>query len=81
MSYFIIEYFDDYEISKSLEKNDINITFIQRNIFQISKIKKLKVFYSILFSRIYFSNNNIKEQFQLNFIIQYMMMIYIKEKL
>ena len=68
-------------IMKSLEKNDINITFIQRNIFQISKIKKLKVFYSILFSRIYFSNNNIKEQFQLNFIIQYMMMIYIKEKL
>ena len=43
--YFIIEYFDDYEVSKSLEKNDINITFIQRNIFQINKIKKLKVFY------------------------------------
>jgi hypothetical protein len=24
------EYFEDYKVSKSLEENDINITFIQR---------------------------------------------------
>ena len=25
------EYFEDYKVSKSLEENDINITFIQRD--------------------------------------------------
>ena len=31
MSFFIGEYFEDYKVSKSLEENDINITFIQRD--------------------------------------------------
>ena len=30
MPYFFIEYFDDYEDSKSLEENDINIIFTPR---------------------------------------------------
>ena len=54
----------DYKVSKSLEENDTNINFIQRERhFQIIKNKKLKVF----FSRIYFSINNIKEQFSTQF--------------
>ena len=52
MSYFIIEYPDDYETPKPLEKNDINITFIQRNIFQINKLlRNLKYF---IFKNIFF---------------------------
>ena len=33
------EYFEDYKVSKSLEENDINITFIQRERHFSNKIR------------------------------------------
>ena len=64
MSYFIGEYFDDYQ-AKSLEENDINITFVPRE-RHFSNNQNYEIG-STLFSRVYFSINNVKEQFSTQF--------------
>ena len=64
ISYYFGEYFDDFE-PKDLEHNDINITFVPRE-KQFSNNQNFEKG-STLFSRVYFSINNEKEDFSTKF--------------